>query len=74
LVSAVEADPNQRKGEFVLLIGAKAVDPDAISADAERVLGLLVAELPTKQAAALAAKITGIKKNRLYQRALELNE
>lgn len=74
LVRALAADSNQRRGEFVLLIGAKTVDPDAISADAERVLSLLVAELPTKQAAALAAKITGIKKNRLYQRALELNE
>jgi len=73
LLSVVGADANQRKGEFVLLVAADKRDEDAIGAEAERVLRLLLEELPTKQAAALAAKITGTKKNRLYQRALELN-
>ena len=36
-----------------------------------RVLDLLLAELPVKRAAALAAEITGARKNQLYQIALE---
>ncbi|MNH46554.1 hypothetical protein D3C79_1093800 [compost metagenome] len=43
----------------------------AISAEAQRVLDLLLAELPLKRAAALAAEITGVRKNLLYQLALE---
>ena len=42
------------------------------SAEAERILALLVAELPVKQAAALTAQITGRKKNALYERALQM--
>jgi len=60
---------NQGRGECVLLLQG---DPDvaALDADSERVLRLLLEELPLKQAAALAAKITGQKKNELYQLAL----
>jgi 16S rRNA (cytidine1402-2'-O)-methyltransferase len=39
---------------------------------ADRVLSLLVEELPVKQAVALASKITGAKKNALYQQALRM--
>jgi len=62
------ADPNQSRGECVLLVqGAPETSGDP---DSERVLRLLLDELPLKQAAALAAKITGQKKNELYQLAL----
>lgn len=44
---------------------------DIVSADALRVLELLMAEMPLKRAAALAAEITGVRKNLLYQVALE---
>jgi len=44
----------------------------AQDAEAERILALLVAELPLKQAAALTAQITGRKKNALYERALQM--
>ncbi|MCY1563438.1 hypothetical protein D9M68_1010390 [compost metagenome] len=43
----------------------------ALSAEALRVLDLLLGELPLKRAAALAAEITGVRKNLLYQAALE---
>jgi 16S rRNA (cytidine1402-2'-O)-methyltransferase len=72
LVEILEQDPNQRKGEFVVLVAGAQRSADAIDPETERILGVLLEEVPTKQAAALAARITGAKKNRLYQRALEL--
>lgn len=73
LCAWVAADSNQQRGECVLLIeGWQApVGEEALSAEALRVLDLLLAELPLKRAAALAAEITGVRKNLLYQQALE---
>ncbi|KRB87823.1 16S rRNA (cytidine(1402)-2'-O)-methyltransferase [Noviherbaspirillum sp. Root189] len=68
----VAADANREKGEYVILVEGAAADADHDDADAERILGILLAELPLKQAAALAAQITGRKKNALYERALQL--
>lgn len=65
------ADDNRRRGEFVLIVSGPP-PRQGIDAEAERVLGLLLDELPVKQAAKLAAAITGAPKNDLYQRALEL--
>jgi 16S rRNA (cytidine1402-2'-O)-methyltransferase len=70
-----DADPNRRRGEFVLLVGAPPLltpDRDGIGQDAERVLRLLLEELPLKQAVHLAARISGAPRNALYQRALGL--
>ena len=67
------ADPNRARGEFVLLVSA-APPVEGLSPEAERVLGLLLAELPVKQAAKLAAAITGASKNDLYERALVLRD
>ncbi len=73
LVEWVRNDPDQQRGECVLVVeGApQSTDDDALDPAAERVLDILLEELPVKQAAALAARITGVKKNRLYQLALE---
>ncbi len=65
------ADPNRVRGEFVLVLEG-APPGEGLDAEAERVLALLLAELPTKSAARLAADITGASKNALYARALEL--
>jgi 16S rRNA (cytidine1402-2'-O)-methyltransferase len=71
LLERVRDDADQQRGEFVLVIhGAPAKDDNLV--EAERVLGILLAELPTRQAAALAAEITGRKKNELYDLALKL--
>ncbi|MBC9252111.1 16S rRNA (cytidine(1402)-2'-O)-methyltransferase [Pseudomonas alcaligenes] len=69
----VAADSNQQRGECVVLVaGWQAPEGDeAISGEALRVLDLLLAELPLKRAAALAAEITSVRKNLLYQVALE---
>ncbi len=66
-------DPMAAKGEVVILVaGAPALEGQAANTEAERVLKTLLAELPVKQAAALAAEITGLKKNQLYEQALSL--
>ncbi len=71
----VAEDANQRKGEIVLLVqGAPAADPDDLDPEAERVLKILLQELPLKQAATLAAEITGVRKKKLYARGLELKQ
>lgn len=67
----IAADPNQQRGEIVLIVhGADASENGIAAAEEERVLRLLLAELPLKQAAELAARITGGSKNLLYQKAL----
>ncbi|MCF6280916.1 MAG: 16S rRNA (cytidine(1402)-2'-O)-methyltransferase [Candidatus Polarisedimenticolaceae bacterium] len=71
VMQQISDDSNQQKGEFVVMLaGAAESDAEIEMAEAERVLRLLLAELPVKQAAALAAKITGQKKNGLYKLAL----
>ena len=70
LADWVEADHNQQKGECVLLVhGADKIAGS--DTEGHRVFDILAAELPLKQAAALAAKITGVKKNQLYQYGLD---
>ena len=48
------------------------MDDDEGDVEAERVLRILLEECSVKQAAALAAQITGKKKNALYDRALQI--
>ena len=67
----MEQDHNQQKGEFVLIVqGVEPKKEEGFSAETLHVLETLLGELPVKQAAALAAKLTGEKKNALYQEAL----
>lgn len=64
-------DRNQQKGEFVVLVeGAEYLNPYEI--DKQRILGILLDELPIKQATSIAAKITHEKKNKLYALALAI--
>ncbi|MFV1973030.1 MAG: 16S rRNA (cytidine(1402)-2'-O)-methyltransferase [Thiohalobacterales bacterium] len=73
LTDWITADPDQQKGEFVILVhGAPARDRTDIDAHDQRVLQLLLQELSLKQAVALAAKITGLPKNRLYEKGIAL--
>lgn len=69
----LQSDPNHARGEFVLLIeGAPA--REGLDLETERVLSLLLAELPLKTAARLASEITRQPRNALYARALELKQ
>jgi 16S rRNA (cytidine1402-2'-O)-methyltransferase len=69
-----EQSENHQRGEFVLLVeGCPAADKQDDS-DPQRVLMILLRELPLKQAVGLAAEITGMKKNTLYETALKLKK
>jgi 16S rRNA (cytidine1402-2'-O)-methyltransferase len=65
------AQPQRNRGEFVLVLHPQA-NAAATGADqeAQRVLQLLLAELPLKTAVRLAADITGAPRNQLYAQAL----
>lgn len=68
LVQAVQADANQQRGEFVVLVsGAAAADADAALAQGRRVFALLREELPPARAAKLAAAISGAPRKLLYE-------
>jgi 16S rRNA (cytidine1402-2'-O)-methyltransferase len=71
----LQADTNQQRGEFVLLVEAAAInEAEEIPIEVVRVLKLLLAELPLKQAVKLATEITHEKKNVLYEFALQLKQ
>jgi 16S rRNA (cytidine1402-2'-O)-methyltransferase len=70
----VSSDSNQQKGEIVLILKGADAEEGVDDVEQQRVLSLLLDELPLKQAAALAAKITGGQKNALYQMALDLKK
>ena len=73
LLEFVKADDNQQRGEMVIVVAGdmSAQDDDDLSAH-DTLLKRLLKDLSVKKAAALAADITGVKKNALYQRLLEL--
>jgi len=68
------ADENHRRGEFVLVVSAPTQQEQDHEAESRRVLETLLTELPVKQAAQLAAKLTGGRKNALYDLALSLRK
>lgn len=68
----LHGDPNNQRGEFVLLVSGAVPQTEGLDAGAERILALLLNELPLKQAVQLAVQITGANRNELYQRALVL--
>ncbi len=69
LQARVAADPDQRKGEFVLLIQGAGDDEGAKLAEGHRVYAKLVEHLPPSTAAKLAAEITGAPRKELYGHA-----
>lgn len=72
--SFLEADSDRTKGEFVVAIGALKEDQGAISPQIVDALKTLVQTTPVKVACNVVANLTGLKKNELYNLALELKE
>ncbi len=70
VLAQVVADPNQQKGEMVLIVRGDSGEKGELDARAQEVMTLLAKELPLNRAAAVAAKITGHKKSVLYDWAL----
>jgi 16S rRNA (cytidine1402-2'-O)-methyltransferase len=64
--------PEHQKGEFVLLVEAAVVSDEPDLSEVTRVLTILLEGHSVSQAAALAARITGLKKNALYDLALKM--
>jgi 16S rRNA (cytidine1402-2'-O)-methyltransferase len=68
----LSAEPDRRRGEFVLIAQGAAARDEGVKLDWERVLTTLLAELPLAHSVKLACKLTGAKKKTVYARALEL--
>jgi 16S rRNA (cytidine1402-2'-O)-methyltransferase len=81
LLARAGSDPDVGRGEIVLVVGGAtpAADDGECGADGhggalDRVLKVLLAELPLKQAARLAAQLTEVRDNEAYKRALQLKQ
>ena len=75
LVRWSESDAHATAGEVVLVVGGSPrASPTGPGLDSDEVLRALLAELPLKQAVALAVKLTGQPRNALYQRALAIKQ
>jgi len=73
LIDRVISDENQQKGEFVVIVeGAAQLEESEDFLEVDRILRILIEDLPFKQASSLVAEITGVKKNIVYQRGLAL--
>ena len=72
LTGWLAADAHRTRGEFALVLHPRPEQAPDQLAEAERVLALLLAELPVKTAVRLAAEITGAPRNAVYERALVL--
>ena len=77
VLAELEQDPHGTRGEFVVMVRGAMAQPgndDAATMDVDRVLRVLLAELPVKKVAKMASELTGLSKNELYQRALALKD
>lgn len=72
LLDWVSNDPNQQRGECVLLVEGAKQHQDASEVEVNRVLNLLLKELPVKKAAAITSALLGVSKNNAYEMALKL--
>jgi len=72
LAQQAATDPDMTRGEIVLVVQGAARAASADDAEAERVLRILLEDLPVSQAARIAAQLTGRSRKELYDRALRL--
>ena len=67
LAAWVVADPDQQRGEHVILVAGRGAEADAKLAEGQRVFAILRDELPPAKAAKMAAAITGAPRKLLYE-------
>lgn len=67
LAARVAADPDQQRGEHVILVAGRGEEADAKLAEGKRIFAILREELPPAKAAKLAAAISGAPRKLLYQ-------
>jgi len=73
VLARINEDDNQTRGEFVVMLSGA----EPVSEGEEQVyntLRVLLIELPVKQAAGIAVKLSGLRKNDVYQMALQLKK
>jgi 16S rRNA (cytidine1402-2'-O)-methyltransferase len=75
LADWIDAHAEQQRGEFVVVVeGAESTGQSAPAPDDERLLRLLLEEVPARQAVSISAKLTGKSRNALYKLALDLSQ
>jgi len=74
LLAWVSSDHYQQKGECVVLVEGVKQQLDSDDAEVNRILALLLKELPVKKAAAMAASLLDVSKNKAYDMALKLQQ
>jgi 16S rRNA (cytidine1402-2'-O)-methyltransferase len=81
MLACAGSDPDFGRGEIVLIVGGapppaadRAPGADGHGGALDRVLKVLLAEIPLKQAARLAAQIAEVRDNEAYKRALQLKQ
>jgi 16S rRNA (cytidine1402-2'-O)-methyltransferase len=67
LAARVAADPDQQRGEHVIVVAGRGEEADAKLAEGQRVFAILRDELPPAKAAKLAAAISGAPRKLLYE-------
>jgi 16S rRNA (cytidine1402-2'-O)-methyltransferase len=72
MLDFVKKDLNQQKGEMVVIVAGEKEISDAASAETQRILAILIEKLSVKEAVEITMKITGQKKNLIYEMALKL--
>jgi len=75
ILTALQNDSNQSRGEFVVIVKgveAKVVNHDA--AETDRLIALLLAEMPLKSVSRVVSQYTGLAKNDIYQKALHIQK
>lgn len=70
----VSGDSNQQKGEIVLIVAGRPKSEQDVGADVAALLLRLSRELPAKQAAAVVADWSGLRKKQLYEHLLMMKQ
>ena len=74
LLDFVGVDPNQQRGEIVLLVAGRERDAGTLSPEMAGLLRRLARELPARRAAAVVADWAGLRRNDLYDYLLRAGE